>query len=380
MKHAGAISDASRPDSVRGLDPESPEPARPTPHQIAATEAGLVYVSDNQPGIRRCGSLPNFVYKDCDNKIVRDAATLERIRLLVIPPAYVDVWICANPRGHIQATGRDARGRKQYRYHPRWRMVRDGDKFERVAAFAQALPLLRRAVRRDIKLAGLPRDKVLATVVALLARTLIRVGNEEYAKDNRSYGLTTLRNRHIGRSKGRLAFRFRGKSGKEHDIAIDDARLARIVKHCQQLPGQNLFQYTDDAGTVHPLDSGMVNDYLREAMRAGFTAKDFRTWGGTLAAMSLLARMPLPEALADAAAFERLLVLIEKAAVVEVAALLGNTVAVCRKSYIHPEVFAAWRDGSLAGAIPQGGSLRRLEFRALAFLKRRMRKQSRRRR
>jgi len=373
VKAAANTSDASRAAGP-GL---STDPDLPTSHQAAAAEAGLVYVSDNQPGIRRSGSLPQFVYKDHDGKRVRDAATLERIRLLVIPPAYVDVWICANPRGHIQATGRDARGRKQYRYHPRWRSVRDGDKFEHVAAFAQALPLLRRAVRRDLKLAGLPRDKVLATVVALLARTLVRVGNEEYAKDNRSFGLTTLRNRHIGRSKGLLVFRFRGKSGKEHDIAIDDARLARIVRHCQQLPGQNLFQYTDDAGIVHPLDSGMVNDYLRAAMRDAFTAKDFRTWGGTLAAMSVLSRMPLPDALNDRAAHERSLAQLEKAAVAEVAALLGNTVAVCRKSYIHPEVFAAWRDGSLARAIPQGGSLRRLEYRALALLKRTMRKRSR---
>jgi DNA topoisomerase-1 len=345
--------------------------------QASAVEAGLLYVSDTQPGIRRTGSLPKFEYTNSDGSNVHDAATLERIRLLVIPPAYVEVWICPSPRGHIQATGRDARGRKQYRYHARWRQVRDGGKFERVASFAQALPVLRRAVRRDFKLPGLPREKVLATVVALLAHTLIRVGNEEYAKGNRSFGLTTLRNRHIARSKGRLAFRFRGKSGKEHDIAIGDERLARIVRRCQQLPGQNLFQYTDENGAAHPLDSGMVNDYLRETMRDDFTAKDFRTWGGTLAAMSVLARMPLPEQGDDVAARERSMAQLENAAVAEVAALLGNTVAVCRKSYIHPDVFAAWRDGSLARAIPQDGSLRRLESRALTFLKRRTRKQRR---
>jgi len=345
-----------------------------TPQESSAVEAGLIHVSDTQPGIRRIGRLPKFVYKDRDGENVRDEATLERIRLLVIPPAYVDVWICANPRGHVQATGRDARGRKQYRYHPRWRQVRDGGKFERVTAFAQALPILRRAVRRDLKLPGLPREKILATVVALLAQTLIRVGNEEYARGNHSFGLTTLRNRHMARKKGRLAFRFRGKSGQEHDIAIGDARLARIVRRCQQLPGQNLLQYIDAEGAVHPLDSGMVNDYLRERMRDEFTAKDFRTWGGTLAAMSVLARTPLPEQVDDVTARERLLTQLEKTAVVEVAALLGNTVAVCRKSYIHPEVFAAWRDGSLSRAIPHGGSLRQLEYRALAFLKRRMRK------
>lgn len=345
-----------------------------TSQETSAVEAGLIHVSDMEPGIRRIGRLPKFVYKDRNGENVRDEATLERIRLLAIPPAYVDVWICANPRGHIQATGRDARGRKQYRYHPRWRQVRDGGKFERVAAFAQALPILRRAVRRDLKMPGLPREKLLATVVALLAQTLIRVGNEEYARGNRSFGLTTLRNRHMARKKGRLAFRFRGKSGQEHDIAIGDARLARIVRRCQQLPGQNLLQYIDEVGAVHPLDSGMVNDYLRERMRDEFTAKDFRTWGGTLAAMSVLARTPLPEDVDDATARDRSLAQLEKTAVVEVAALLGNSVAVCRKSYIHPEVFAAWRDGSLARAIPQGGSLRQLEYRALAFLKRRMRK------
>ncbi|MEO8743559.1 MAG: DNA topoisomerase IB, partial [Lysobacteraceae bacterium] len=260
-----------------------------TDQQASAANAGLVYVNDEQPGIKRTGTPGDFAYCDGDGKTINGVKTLDRIRVLAIPPAYSDVWICANPRGHLQATGRDARGRKQYRYHARWRMVRDGSKFERVAAFAEALPLLRRAVRRDLKLAGLPREKVLATVVALLARTLIRVGNVEYARSNRSFGLTTLRNRHVARAKGRLAFRFRGKSGKEHEVAIGDARLARIVRRCQQLPGQQLFQYVDAEGQTHPLDSGMVNDYLRDAMSAEYTAKDFRTWGGTLAAMRILA-------------------------------------------------------------------------------------------
>ncbi len=349
-----------------------------SPQLIGAKEAGLVYVSDRQPGIRRCGAPRMFSYKDCNGNPVRDAATLNRIRKLAIPPAYVDVWICADQRGHIQATGRDARGRKQYRYHAHWRQLRDGDKFARVAAFAEALPSLRRAVRRDLRLPGLPREKVLATVVALLARTLIRVGNEEYARGNRSFGLTTLRNRHLGQSNGRLAFRFRGKSGKDHEVAIGDQRLARIVRRCQQLPGQHLFQYIDADGTSHPLDSGMVNDYLREAMGGDFTAKDFRTWGGTLAAMVVLAQMPLPVAEDEASLSERALVQLEKAAAQQVATLLGNTATVCRKSYIHPEVFSAWREGVLARVLPEcvltrQRSLRRLEARALAMLKKRVR-------
>jgi DNA topoisomerase IB len=346
--------------------------------ETSAAEAGLVYVSDGEPGIRRIGTPGDFAYRDSDGNAVIDEPTLDRIQRLAIPPAYLDVWICASPHGHLQATGRDARGRKQYRYHPRWRRVRDGGKFERVAAFAQALPRLRVAVRHDLRRAGLPRDKVLATVVALLAQTLIRVGNQEYARTNGSFGLTTLRNRHLARSNGRMGFRFRGKSGKEHQVPIGDARLARIVRRCQQLPGQQLFQYLDGEGAVHTLDSGMVNDYLRDRMGEPFTAKDFRTWGGTLAAMTFLAQIPLPEAGNDASAIDRMLAQSERAAVVQVAALLGNTSVVCRKSYIHPDVFAAWRDGSLARALPPHSlappvSLRRLERRALALLKRRMR-------
>ncbi len=351
----------------------------PTEQHASAAKAGLIHVSDARPGIKRTGTPGDFAYRDAEGRAISDAATLDRIRMLAIPPAYVDVWICADPRGHIQATGRDARGRKQYRYHARWRQLRDGGKFARVVAFAEALPSLRRAVRRDLKLPGLPREKVLATVVALLARTLIRVGNEEYARGNRSFGLTTLRNRHLGQSNGRLAFRFRGKSGKDHEVAIGDARLARIVRRCQQLPGQHLFQYIDADGAPHQLDSGMVNDYLRDAMGAEFTAKDFRTWGGTLAAMVVLAQMPLPVAEGDASPSERALVQLEKAAAQQVASLLGNTATVCRKSYIHPEAFAAWRDGVLARALPQpSGSLRRLETRALALLKKRIRAAGRR--
>jgi DNA topoisomerase-1 len=341
--------------------------------QASAEEAGLVYVCDTEPGIVRVGAPGDFQYRDRDGAAISDEKTLERIRKLAIPPAYTNVWICANPRGHLQATGRDARGRKQYRYHARWRHVRDGSKFERVAAFAQALPALRLAVRHDLKRTGLPRDKVLATVVALLAQTLIRIGNEEYARSNRSFGLTTLRNRHLARSKGRLAFRFRGKSGKGHDVPIGDARLARIVRRCQLLPGQQLFQYLDEEGVARPLDSGMVNEYLRERMGEAFTAKDFRTWGGTLAAMVVLARTPLLEEGAMPPPAEAGLARLEKAAVAQVAALLGNTPAVCRKSYIHPEVFTAWREGKLQRSIRPASTLQRLEARALGLLKRRLR-------
>jgi DNA topoisomerase IB len=358
--------------SARRVDPypcTSPDDAQ----KESASLAGLVYVSDTQPGISRLTDAREFVYHDSDGRPVSDEATLERVKALAIPPAYVDVWICPEPRGHLQATGRDARRRKQYRYHPRWRQVRDTGKFDRVIAFADALPKLRKAVRSDLALPGLPREKVLAAVVALLAQTLIRVGNEEYARLNGSFGLTTLRNRHLGQRGGKMAFRFRGKSGQDHEVALGDARLVRITRRCQQLPGQHLFQYVDAEGIPHPLDSGMVNGYLRGATGSEFTAKDFRTWGGTLAAMVVLAQTPLPMHEGDAAADERSLASLEKTAVVQVAALLGNTPAVCRKSYIHPEVFAAWRDGSLAQAIPQIGSLRMLERRALALLKRRTR-------
>jgi len=312
-------------------------------------------------------------------------SALARIRSLAVPPAYTDVWISADPRGHIQATGRDARGRKQYRYHARWRTERDGDKFDRVIAFANALPALRRQVRRDLALPGLPREKVLATVIGLLAQTLIRIGNTEYARSNNSFGLTTLRNRHVEfLAGGRARLTFRGKSGLEHEITINDARLVKLVRHCQQLPGQQLFQYLDDDGKRQPIDSTQVNDYLREAMGAEFTAKDFRTWAGTLAALALLAQMPLPVATDgksadEKPASERALAQLENAAVKEVAALLGNTPAVCRKSYIHPEVFAGWREGALSGALPEHPlrATRKLEMQALALLRRRLKAKAR---
>jgi DNA topoisomerase IB len=335
-----------------------------------ARAAGLVYVNDELPGIARRRRGKGFSYHDADGTPVRDIETLARIRALAIPPAYADVWICADPRGHLQATGRDARRRKQYRYHADWRALRDAGKFTRLLAFGAALPRIRRRVRTDLARPGLPREKVLALLVRLLDETLIRVGNDRYARDNRSFGLTTLRSRHVRAERGRLRFAFRGKSGQERDIALDDRRLARIVRRLQQLPGQRLFQYLDDDGTRQPVDSGMVNDYLREASGGEFTAKDFRTWGGTVRAIEVMAAVPLPNT-----GGERALAGTIAAGVKDVAATLGNTPAVCRASYIHPAVFESWRDGSLHHAIAPGTRLgpRQLERRALRWLRRRLR-------
>ncbi|MGH8036415.1 MAG: DNA topoisomerase IB [Stenotrophomonas sp.] len=340
-------------------------PARiATPEAAAAREAGLRYVTDAQPGIARRRAGKGFSYRDADGHAVRDAATLARIRALAIPPAYLDVWICAAANGHLQATGRDARGRKQYRYHPDWSRVRGDGKFDRVIAFGKALPALRRRLRRDLKLPGFPQDKVLAIVVALLAETLVRVGNPEYARDNRSYGLTTLRNRHLElASGGRARMHFRGKSGQEHEVEIDDRRLVQLIRRCQQLPGQALFQYRDDAGALQPVDSGQVNAYLRDAMGTDFSAKDFRTWGGTVAALRQFAATALPEKPS-----ERALAALQKEVVCEVATLLGNTPAVCRKAYIDPSVFEGWRAGTLAGLAGLRGD-RQWEQATLKFLR-----------
>lgn len=337
-----------------------------------ARRAGLVYVSDLQPGIRRRKAGKNFSYTDAQGRRITAAAELARIRSLAVPPAYTDVWICAEPLGHLQATGRDARLRKQYRYHPDWRSTRDDGKFGRMAAFGAALPALRRRLKRDLALPGLPEAKVLATVVTLLSETLIRVGNEQYARDNRSFGLTTLRSKHVAVMRGgRLSFRFRGKSGLEHDVSVDDARLAKIVRRCQQLPGQALFQYLDDDGQRRPIDSGMVNAYLHDAMGDSFTAKDFRTWGGTLHAIAVLGTLPLPDS-----GGERAINAVIVDAVKTVATQLRNTPAVCRKSYIHPRVFEVWRDGSLQRLLPSSTpSSRQLEAVALKLLQRRARAQ-----
>ena len=332
----------------------------------AARAAGLVYVTDDEPGIHRRRAGKGFAYLAPNGRKV-SAPQVERIRKLAIPPAYTQVWICVHPRGHLQATGRDARRRKQYRYHPRWRRVRDLGKFGRMVQFGRALPALRRRLRQDLARPGLPREKVLALVVALLADTLIRVGNDEYARSNRSFGLSTLRDRHARVARGAVRFRFRGKGGQEHEVALDDPRLAKLVKRCQELPGQALFQYLDEDGAAQPVDSGQVNDYIREAMGTDFTAKDFRTWGGTLDAIALFARTPLP-----ARGGERALAQEQLRLVREVAGRLGNTAAVCRASYIHPAVFDAWRDGSLqrAHAVKAPRTAGQQEKWALGFLAR----------
>lgn len=328
---------------------------------------GLVHVNDAQPGLRRLRCGKGFSYRDANGRLVKDRAELARIRALAIPPAYTEVWICSNPRGHLQATGHDARGRKQYRYHPRWREYRDRGKFERIVAFGKALPGLRRRVRRDLALDGLPRDKLLALLVRLLDDTLLRIGNRRYARDNRSYGLTTLRTRHVHAQRDRLRFTFRGKSGQDCEVEMDDRRLLRTIRRVQQLPGQRLFQYVDDDGRLQPVDSGMVNDYLHAACGNGqmheFSAKDFRTWGGTVHAARILAGTPRPREGAERAALAK--------AVGEVAGILGNTPAVCRHSYIHPRVLDGWLDGSLQRAIPAATAMhsRQLEQRVLRFLR-----------
>ena len=340
-------------------------------NEQAATDSGLVYVNDLEPGIRRRRAGQGFRYLDASGKPVRNQHTLTRIRALAIPPAYVEVWICGRADGHLQATGRDARGRKQYRYHAQWQQLRGDGKFDRIVAFGQALPRLRRNLRRDLALPGFPRAKVLAIVVAVMAETLIRVGNREYARSNRSYGLTTLRNRHVAFVKGgRARFQFRGKGGLDHEVVLDDARLTRLLRHCQQLPGQALFQYRDDDGTVQPVDSGQVNDYLRQVMGEAFTAKDFRTWGGTLAAFQQFAATGLPEpASADGALSERALVSLQNEVIKTVAQALGNTPAVCRRAYVAPAVFSGWRDGSVQRAAASARGERQWEQALLKFLK-----------
>jgi DNA topoisomerase-1 len=306
----------------------------PDPLESAA-EAGLRYVTDEKPGIRRLRAGTGFRYVRPDGSAVRDEPTLHRIKSLVIPPAWTDVWITTDPRGHLQATGRDAKGRKQYRYHPRWRAVRDETKYERMLAFGAALPTIRERVDADLARPGLPREKVLATVVRLLEATLIRVGNEEYARENRSYGLTTLRNRHVDVNGPALQFEFRGKSGKEHRVSVRDRRLAAVMRRLQELPGQEIFQYLDEDGVRHPVDSDDVNAYLREIAGLDLSAKDFRTWAGTILCAVALREV---EASASEAEAKRNVAQVVKA----VAQQLGNTPAVCRACYVHPAVIDAY--------------------------------------
>jgi DNA topoisomerase-1 len=306
----------------------------------AAETAGLLYVSDEEPGIRRRKSGKGFTYTGPGGKKIDDKATLDRIKSLAIPPAYTDVWICAKANGHIQATGRDAKGRKQYRYHPAFREVRESTKYEHMLEFAKGLPAIRKTIDEHMSLRGLPREKVLATVVHLLENTLIRVGNSDYVKQNKSYGLTTLRDPHVKVEGGELRFQFKGKSGKTWKLQVKDRRIAKIVKACQDLPGQDLFQYLDENGERQSITSADVNAYLKEITGRDITAKDFRTWAGTV--LAALALAEFEEFDNQAMAKKNIRSAIEK-----VSSRLGNTPSICRKCYVHPEVFSSYLDGGL---------------------------------
>jgi DNA topoisomerase I len=307
----------------------------------SARLAGLRYLSDSAPGIRRRRAGKGFVFVGPSGRRIRDPNVIHRIRALVIPPAWNDVWICPSALGHLQAVGRDARGRKQYRYHTLYRQYRDQTKFEHMIAFGQALPRIRRQTGRDLRLPGLPRQKVLAAVVRLLDRTSIRVGNAEYARENHSFGLTTLRSRHVRITRSKLRFHFKGKSGQEHDIQLEDPRLARILKACNDLPGHELFMYLDDQGKPAKISSEDVNDYIRNITRQDFTAKDFRTWAGT--SLALLELQSLGPASSVSAGRRNL-----ATAIKAVAQRLGNRPAACRKYYVHPSVLESYAQGSLA--------------------------------
>jgi DNA topoisomerase I len=337
----------------------------------AARDAGLVYVTDEEPGITRRRSGRGFTYTGPDGKTVTDPKEVRRIKALAIPPAWTAVWICPTPRGHIQATGRDARKRKQYRYHAAWREIRDRTKYDRMIAFGEALPRIRKRIREDLSKPGLPREKVLATIVRLIDLTYMRVGNTRYAKQNKSFGLTTMLGRHVDVTGSTIRFEFKGKSGKTHSVDVRDPRLARIVKRSQEIPGQQLFQYADENGEHHPVNSEDVNAYVRECAGEDFTAKDFRTWAGTVLALTEL--RGLEPAQSQREVRSTIVVAIET-----VAAALGNTVAVCRACYVHPAVIDAYQDGSLAtlprrrarknGADPDD-RLRADEVTLLSFLK-----------
>lgn len=357
----------------RHAPPPPPPPELVLDPMEAARLAHLRYVHDDRPGITRARRGKSFVYTAADGSRVSDEETLARIRSLAIPPAWTDVWICPLPAGHIQATGRDAKGRKQYRYHPRWREVRDETKYTKMILFGEALPKIRAAVEADLARPGLPREKVLATVVRLLEVTLIRVGNEEYAKKNESYGLTTLRNQHLDIEGSHLRFHFRGKSGKEHTIDVHDRRLAQIVRKCSELPGHELFQYLGEDGQRHAVESADVNAYLKEIAGDEFTAKDFRTWAGTVLAAHALQELQAFDTKTQA---QKNIV----AAIKTVAERLGNTPAVCRKCYVHPAVLGAYLDGGLVDTLVQKadeelghiGSLPPAEAAVLMLLRRRL--------
>jgi DNA topoisomerase-1 len=338
-------------------------------------------VVDTVPGIRRRRAGRGFAYRGPDGRPVTDPGVLERIRSLAVPPAWRDVWIAPTANAHLQATGRDARGRKQYRYHRRWREVRDEDKYERTMAFAEALPKIRRRVQKDLARQGLPREKVLAAVIRLLETTFVRVGNEEYARDNRSYGLTTLRDQHARFDGPDLSFSFVGKSGVRQKVPVADRRLASIVRRCQEIPGQRLFQYLDDDGEPQTIDSSDVNGYLQAVTGQEFTAKDFRTWAGTVLAAQALRAMEAVDS--DVLAKKNVVRAIES-----VASSLGNTPAVCRRCYVHPAVIESYVDGSMLTAMADRAtdrlvasldSLRPEEAAVLALLQQRLRQAARRR-
>jgi len=332
----------SRGNKKRGKAAAPPEAALDP--VAAAQQAHLRYVTDADPGITRHKARNGFDYRLPDGGLVRDIETLRRIRSLVIPPAWTDVWICLRPNGHLQATGRDQRGRKQYRYHPRWREVRDEAKYGKLLVFAKALPLIRARVEADLKRRGLPRERVLAAIVRLMELTFFRVGNTEYAKANKSFGLTTLRDRHVAIEGGNIHISFRGKSGKQHETDINDRRLARIVKDCRDVPGYELFQYIDNEGEQRTVDSADVNEYLREITGEDITAKDFRTWAATHLAAQALREFERFDSEA-----KRKKAIVD--AVKKVATHLGNTPAICRRSYIHPAVLDGYLDGSLLAGL-----------------------------
>jgi DNA topoisomerase I len=347
--------------------------------EASAEEAGLRYVTDAMPGIRRRRAGKGFAYIGPDGRRITDPDRVAWFKRLAIPPAWTDVWISPIKRGHLQATGRDARGRKQYRYHPRWRAVRDEAKYGALIDFARALPRIRRRTQRDLRRRGMPREKVLALVVRLLAETLIRVGNDEYARANRSFGLSTLRNRHVTVRGAEVRFSFRGKGGKVHEIGLRDRRLARLVKQCQELPGQQLFQYRDADDRRVDVTSGDVNDYLRDISGRDFTAKDFRTWAGTVAAAMALQEFSQID---DDAGRQRAVV----RAIETVAKQLGNTPSVCRACYIHPEVIERYLDGTILDALARRArgagrgahALRREEAAVLGLLQARLARERRR--
>jgi DNA topoisomerase-1 len=355
--------------------------SNPNPEAAAAaSDAGLRYVSDARPGIQRRKGPFGFKYVSATGRIIRNKSEISRINRLAVPPAWTDVWISPDPRGHIQATGRDAKGRKQYRYHQAWRASRDETKYDRMLAFADALPIVRRRTKAALAKPGLSREKVLATVVQLLEKSLIRVGNDEYAKANGSFGLTTMRNRHAQVRGNRVKFTFKGKSGVRHAVDVADKRLARIVRACQELPGQELFQYIDDDGKRRNVGSGDVNAYLRELTGEDFTAKDFRTWAGTVLACTALKTFDSFDS--QARAKKNVVQAIEA-----VAGVLGNTKAVCRKSYVHPAVIDSYMDGSMIQLLERAATvlrkkpngLRQEEAAVLALLQQRLSRDARKR-